>query len=723
MAAEQLIDAGQQYYIVATDRPAADHTHVLKHGETFAVFNDFGDIDSEMHAEEGLYHEGTRFLSHLKLTLASHRPLLLSSTVRRDNVVMTVDLTNPDLYVASEVVLPRGTLHINRSRHIWQDVCYELIRVRNFALADVTIDLALSFGADYVDIFEVRGQQRRARGELLPVQVEAARAVLAYRGLDEVTRRTILSCTPPPDRLGTGMLQFRLRLGSRAERTIAVAVACESGAGHASIRSFEDAIGQAQANHRVLANLADRIETSNPQFNAWLRCSAADLGMMLTPTDHGLYPYAGVPWFNTTFGRDGIIAALETLWLWPDLSRGVLTFLAGTQADDRVSERDSQPGKILHEARKGEMAALGEIPFGRYYGSVDATPLFVMLAGAYFRRTADLAYVESIWKNIRAALEWLDRDGDMDGDGFVEYFRHSATGLIHQGWKDSHDSVFHADGRLAEGPIALCEVQGYVYAARLAAAEIAEALGHEAFASELRAAASELRSRFESQFWCEDMGSYALALDGDKQPCAVRTSNPGHCLYTGLVTEERARAVLEGFGGEHLYSGWGLRTVAENELRFNPMAYHNGSVWPHDNAFAAAGAARYHHKALTARILASQFDASTYFELHRLPELFCGFRRRDGEAPTRYPVACSPQAWAAGAVFMLLEACLGISIDASRRVITLTHPLLPDAIDEVRIRGLTVADATIDLTLHRYSGSVGANVARRMGELAVVVNS
>jgi glycogen debranching enzyme len=723
MAAEQLIDHGQHYYIVATERPGAVRTHVLKQGETFAVFDDFGDIDIESRAELGLYHAGTRFLSRLKLTLAAHRPLLLSSAVRRDNVVMSVDLTNPDLYAFGEVVLPRGTLHVNRTRHIFNGVCYELIRVRNFALAGIAIDLALSFGCDYVDIFEVRGQQRKARGALLPVRIEADRVMLAYWGLDDVTRRTTLTCSPPPDRLDANKLHFRLQLGSRAERTIALAAACEIGPGQAPVYAFDESLNRPRENHRAVMTLADRIQTSNPQFNAWLRCSAADLGMMLTPTDHGLYPYAGVPWFDTTFGRDGIVTALQTLWLWPDLSRGVLTFLASTQAREMSAERDAQPGKILHEARKGEMAALGEIPFGRYYGSVDATPLFVLLAGAYFRRTADLEYVASIWDNIRAALDWIDRYGDLDQDGFVEYARRSATGLIHQGWKDSHDSVFHADGRLAEGPIALCEVQAYVYAARLAAAELAEALGHTQSASELRQAASGLQARFEQRFWCADMASYALALDGAKQPCAVRTSNPGHCLFAGMVKESRARAVLDGFAGEHLYSGWGVRTVAENELRFNPMGYHNGSVWPHDNAFAAAGAARYQRKALAARILASQFEASTYFELHRLPELFCGFRRREGEAPTRYPVACSPQAWAAGAVFMLLEACLGISIDAQRRIVTLNHPLLPEAIDMVRIHGLDVGDGAVDLALHRYSGSVGVNIERRVGRLDIVVNN
>jgi glycogen debranching enzyme len=723
MAAEQLIDAGLQYYILATEVPVAERTFVLKQGETFGVFNDFGDVDAEARYEEGLYHDGTRFLSRLALTLASHRPLLLSSTVRRDNVVMGVDLTNPDLYIAGHLVLPRGTLHINRTKHIWCDVCYELIRVRNFALEPVTIDIAVRFAADYADIFEVRGQRRHGRGHLLPTQLQPDSATLAYEGLDSVIRRTTLECRPAPDRIDEDAMYFRLRLGSRAEKTLALAIGCTTGAERLHIQPYEEAIGNAEASSWVGRNLLCGIETSNDRFNSWLRTSAADLGMMLTPTRHGVYPYAGVPWFDTPFGRDGIITALETLWLWPDIARGVLSFLAQTQATESEPARDAEPGKILHEARKGEMASLNEIPFGRYYGSVDATPLFVLLAGAYYRRTGDLAFVDSIWKNVLAALEWIHRYGDIDHDGFVEYSRRSASGLVQQGWKDSHDSVFHVDGRLADGPVALCEVQGYVYAAKLAAADLAHALGHHRLADELRDAARDLRARFEAQFWCPDIETYALALDGEKKPCIVRTSNPAHCLFTGIVAEDRSRAVMAGLENEHFYSGWGIRTVAEDELRYNPMSYHNGSVWPHDNAIAAAGAARYQNKTLAARILASQWEASGYFDLHRLPELFCGFRRRDGEGPTRYPVACSPQAWAAGAVFMLTEACLGVSIDAPRRQVILSHPSLPDGLDQLRVRGLRIDDAWVDFTVHRYGGSIGVNVERRSGKLDLVVLS
>jgi glycogen debranching enzyme len=469
------------------------------------------------------------------------------------------------------------------------------------------------------------------------------------------------------------------------------------------------------------AAAACSIQTSNEPFNAWVNRSLADLHMLTVQKATGPYPYAGVPWFSTPFGRDGLLTSLECLWCNPAPAWGVLAFLASTQADDAIPERDAAPGKILHEARTGEMAALGEIPFGRYYGSVDATPLFVLLAGAYYERTGDRRFIESIWPNIEAALRWIDNYGDHDRDGFVEYFRQSPVGLMNQGWKDSHDSIFHADGKLAEGPIALCEVQGYVYAAKVYASRLAEMLGRPEQAKELYAQSEALRNRFEKSYWCDEIGTYSLALDGEKRPCRVRTSNPGHCLLTGIVSADRAERVAQVMMAPESYSEWGVRTVAAGEVRYNPMSYHNGSVWPHDNALFASGSARYGLKTPVLKIMTGLFDASRFVDLHRLPELFCGFPRRPGEGPTLYPVACAPQAWSAGAVFLLLQACLGLQISAPESRICFHYPLLPPFLREVQVRDLHVGEATIDLLLIRHGDDVGINVLRREGKVALTM--
>ncbi len=372
--------------------------------------------------------------------------------------------------------------------------------------------------------------------------------------------------------------------------------------------------------------------------------------------------------------------------------------------------------------RADEMAITGEIPFRRYYGSIDATPLFLMLAGAYYKRTGDRVFIESIWSNVERALEWIDRYGDSDGDGFVEYSRKSKHGLIHQGWKDSVDAIFHSDGTSAEAPIVLCEVQGYVYAAKCAVSELAKMLGDAARSRELSKQAETLSRRFEKAFWCEDISSYALALDGQKQPCRVRASNAGHCLFASIATDEHARRVAITLMEETSFSGWGIRTVGSSEARYNPMSYHNGSIWPHDNALIASGFSRYGMKSSAAMVLAGLLDASIFLDLHRLPELFCGFPRRPGESPTLYPVACAPQAWASGAVFLLLEACLGLSISAPERKLVFSKPLLPPFLPQVTIRDLKVADARVDLLLTRHDeGDVGVNVLRRDGEVEIVL--
>jgi glycogen debranching enzyme len=546
---------------------------------------------------------------------------------------------------------------------------------------------------------------------------------MAYEGLDGATLRTLIACKPAPLSVTKSEFLLGADLEGRTEQVYTIAVNCSHGVQRVDAISYEAAVFRGERTFTDGERFRCDIDSSNERANAWVRRSAADLNMLLTKTGSGLYPFAGVPWFDTTFGRDGIITAMECLWIAPDVSKGVLAFLAQTQAVDDDPQRDAEPGKILHEARKGEMAALGEIPFARYYGSVDSTPLFVMLAASYWRRTGDLGFIESIWSNICAATDWLSWYGDADGDGFIEYKRRSQHGLEQQGWKDSQDSIFHEDGRLAEGPVALCEVQGYAYAARLSAADLADALGYTESARELREAALELFERFQRAFWCEDIGLYVLALDGDKNPCKVSSSNAGHCLFTGVATPERRETIIKSLGRETLFSGWGVRTIADTESRYNPMAYHNGSVWPHDNALIAVGLAPHANKELALRIFAAQLDASTYFESARLPELFCGFRRREGKAPTRYPVACSPQAWAAASVFGMLQACLGLSIDATIGEVALRYPHLPAGIDRLAIRGLEVGGASVDLTLHKYAGSVGLSIDRRDGKLDVAVLS
>ncbi|AZO82020.1 MULTISPECIES: amylo-alpha-1,6-glucosidase [unclassified Bosea (in: a-proteobacteria)] len=722
--AERFADDALDAHPSLVDRPL----RTLKSGNAFAVLDSYGDLGITPDTSEGLFCNDTRHLSRLQLFFQHKRPLLLSSVIQDDNASLTVDLANPEITRSDgATIIPRDAIAIGRTKFLWNSVCYERIGLRNFDRVPHEFWLSLTFAADFCDLFEVRGMKRSRRGEMV-TEVTSQFARFAYRGLDERIRRTVLRFSPDPSQLSKDCASFRFALNPGERTSLLVTVACDLVDAHSSNTSpiksasgvppqgFAKAYQDARRDLRALTSNITKIDATNTLFTDLITRSTSDLYTLMTRSAEGIYPYAGIPWFSTMFGRDGIITAMMLMWADPEVAKGVLLHLAKAQAVTTDPMADAQPGKILHERRSGEMANLGEVPFGFYYGSVDATPLFVMLAGQYFERTGDLATIERLWGHIQAALQWCDTYGDRDGDGFVEYYRETDSGLANQGWKDSHDSISHADGSLAQGPIALVEVQAYVYAAKRAAASMAKALGLVDRADELEVAASALRDRFDRAFWCEEIASYALALDGNKRPCQVRTSNAGHALFAGIALPERAAKVAATLMSESSFGGWGIRTLNVGEIRYNPMSYHNGSVWPHDNALIALGFAKYGFKLEAARLFEAIFDASTYQDQQRLPELFCGFLRRRRRGPTAYPVACSPQAWAAAAPFAMLAACLGLELPAASNEVKLIDPVLPAFLDDVTLRGLKLTRSQFDLRVHRHKSDVTINVLKRWAQ-------
>jgi glycogen debranching enzyme len=712
--------APETWHIEATKSLVDRTLRTLKHDDLFGVFDKQGDCQSNMGAPDGLYYQDTRFLSGLSLRIGGMEPLLLGSVLLDDNGALIVDLANADFHDADgKVWLQRDAIHASRVKFLCGTACYERISVRGFGRVGQPIPLDLAFSADFADLFEVRGDRRAQRGRLDVAVLDERSVRFTYLGLDAVERTTTLHFDPPPAELTDHHARWSMDLDAKPRFNLVVKINCAIDDRTAEPPHMLSAYRRVRTARRQRQHIRASVTSANELFNTVVDRAASDIDMLLTETKWGLYPYAGIPWYSTIFGRDGIITAMELLWAAPDIAKGVLLTLAATQATDTDVDADAQPGKILHETRGGEMARLKEVPFRLYYGTVDATPLFVMLAGMYLKRSGDLATIRAIWPNVQAALGWIDGAGDPDGDGFIEYARMTDKGLANQGWKDSFDSIFHADGSAAEGPIALCEVQAYVFAAKQAAAEMAKALGEDGdgFAREAEA----MRQRFEDRFWLDDLGCYALALDGRKQPCRVLSSNAGHALFAGIANPERAARLARLFTGKRFFSGWGVRTIAAGEARYNPMSYHNGSVWPHDNALIAMGLARYGHRDAVLTIFQGLAEAALYDEFRRLPELFCGFSRRRKRGPTSYPVACSPQAWAAAAPFALVAAATGLDLDHKSGNVRLDNPALPAFLDDLVLRDVRVGEARLDLKLSRAGDDVTTAVTRRVGKAGLTI--
>ena len=498
----------------------------------------FGDI---LGVGDGLFHDDTRILSRYTLSLGTERPALLSAALGQDNVYFTSHSTNQHLPFPGGPIAPPGVLHIARKRFLWDQRLFERVAMVNYSRDDVLVPLVIEFDSDFHDMFEVRGLTRPHRGYKHPAEIDGRAVSVRYTGLDKVDRTSVVSFSDPPFRLSEHRAEFMYPLGPESHLELYIEIGMEAGPAPTRER-FRGHAALARYAMRARRRHGARLRSSGRLFSEWLEKSRADLALLTTVMSTGPYPYAGIPWFSTTFGRDAIITAYQVLWLDPSLAKGVLSYLAENQATEVSAFRDSAPGKIMHEARRGEMAALGEIPFGRYYGGVDTTPLFVALAGAYAERTGDMALIDQLWPALEAAVGWIENYGDTDGDGLIDYARGASSGLSNQGWKDSQDSVFHSDGRFATGPIALVEVQGYAFAAYRAMAKLAAQRAEPQMAGAWSARAERIRSTVEAKFWMEDEGFYAIAIDGSGEPCNVLTSNPGHLLFAKLVAPHRARA-------------------------------------------------------------------------------------------------------------------------------------------------------------------------------------
>jgi glycogen debranching enzyme len=696
---------------------------IIKEGEYFLYTYENGDMFHGNRAGLGLYYRDTRFLSTLETRIEGMVPLLLSSSTER-GYMANIHLSNPDIIAGDGTSIPQDVISLRRSRLIWEGAV-ERLYVRNYHIAPVRIQLSLSLACDFADIFEVRGMCRERRGRVHLPRAEGDTVILSYTGTDRLLRTTRIIFSRPPEEVRKGRagveVYFDFLLDSDEVESVDMHIIPLEEGEEKSQRGFGEVHTKLRNSYDEWVKETTSISTDNAVFDLFIQRSIRDLKSLHTRTRYGDIVVGGVPWYSAPFGRDALVTCYESLMLKPELARDSLLFLAAFQGREVNDWRDEEPGKILHEIRQGEMARMGEIPHTPYYGSVDTTPLFLLLVSEYLKWTGDLETYHLLEDSVNSALAWIDAYGDLDGDGLVEFKRRSSMGLLNQFWKDSGDSVLLPGGRLPPYPLATVETQGYVYYAKRRLGELLILLGDEERGRSLIEQADKLRTRVEEVFWDEELGFYVIAIDGEKNPIRAVSSNGGQLLFTGLPSPERASRVIEKLTSREMFSGWGIRTLSEREFYYNPMSYHNGSIWPHDNALILKGIKRYGDSKACEMIIYGLFQSGMHMSDLRLPELFCGFRRTSYDEPVPYPVACSPQAWASGSILLILQSILGLAPDALEGVLYVNNPCLPPWLDQVLLRGLRVGAASLSLLFRREEESTVFSVTEKEGDLRVVM--
>lgn len=763
------------------DRPQP--TLTLKDDDLFLITDTLGNIsgclEDDSVASLGLFCHDTRFLSRLELQIEGRSPILLSSNAEK-GYLQTVLCSNPriDDRIRAETIGIRREMVLNGG-------LFEEIEITNFTTKPVSFEISLSFNSDFLDLFEVRGYGRPKRGKLLrlvpqktdgaspgqvagklaipagdngnsdgeilaaenpnpPIQASGKNQIdrigtqypschlqenltLAYQGLDGLVMESRIEFYNQPPALFQGNTAV-WRISLESHQAIKLGYRLKTLIDGKSISKVSTPVTLIQAKAAELLEEREwqseitRINSDKNTFNRLLKRAEQDIYSLRQTFGQGKAISAGVPWFSTLFGRDSIIAASQILILDPNLARETLTTLAQYQGKNDDDWRDEEPGKILHEIRMGEMARCQEIPHTPYYGTVDATPLWLMLYAEYYAWTYDSQTLDILWPNALAAMEWIDRNCAQTG--YLSYYKKSQRGLANQGWKDSGDCIVNRSGVIAEGAIALCEVQAYVYAAKIRLAEIARIKKRIDLYDRWLEEAKDLKTRFNRDFWIEDLDYCALALDGQGKPVDSISSNPGHCLHLGILSREKARSVAERLQAPDMFSGWGIRTLSSLSPAYNPIGYHTGSVWPHDNALTTMGLRALGRVEQALEVAQGLFDMTLLQPYERPPELFCGYERNsESDRPVQYPVACSPQAWATGSIFQLLQMMLNLVPDAPNNQLRIIDPSLPESINKLSLNNLRIGSTLLDLEFERSGSSTACRVMKKRGNLRVIIEA